>query len=80
MEKLDIFNIVYLNNTLIYIKNSDQSYIKAIYWVLDKFKKYSFFANFKKCWFYLDKIYFLKYIILLNKISIKTIKIENIKD
>ena len=33
--KLDIFVIVYLNNTLIYIKDPDKPHIEIICWVLD---------------------------------------------
>ena len=34
-EKLDVFVIAYLDNILIYIKNQGQSYVEAIYWILN---------------------------------------------
>ena len=51
-EKLDIFIIVYLDNTLSYTKNPDQPHVNAICWVLDQLWKHSFFANLKKCCFH----------------------------
>ena len=50
-EKFDIFSIMYLNDILIYIRNSDQEYIKAVWWILDILRKNSLFVNLKKCWF-----------------------------
>ena len=47
-EKLNIFVVVYLDNILIYTKDPRQLYIKAICWVLDQLRKYSFFVNLKK--------------------------------
>ena len=51
-EKLDIFVIIYLNNILIYTENFGQPHIEIVCWVLDQFRKHSFFANLKKCRFY----------------------------
>ena len=51
-EKLDIFVIIYLDDILIYIKDSGQPHVEAVHWVLDQLWKYSFFANLKKCHFY----------------------------
>ena len=48
-EKLDIFVIIFLDDILIYIKDSGQSYVEAIRWVLDQLWKHFFFANLKKC-------------------------------
>ena len=33
-KKLDIFNIIYLNDNFIYIDNDGDGYIIAIHWVL----------------------------------------------
>ena len=79
-KKLDIFVIIYLDNILIYIKNSKQPHIKIICWVLDQLWKYFFVANLKKYRFYQDKVCFLGYIILFNRISMKAKKIEVIKN
>lgn len=34
-EKLDVFVIVYLDNILIYIKESSQSHVETLSWVFD---------------------------------------------
>ena len=34
-EKLDVFVIVYLDDILIYTKNKDKEYVKAVWWVLE---------------------------------------------
>ena len=51
-EKLNIFVIVYLDNILIYTKDSGQPHVEAVCWVLDQLRKYSLFANLKKCCFH----------------------------
>ena len=48
-KKLNLFTIICLNNILIYIKGLSQPHIEAVYWILDNFQKYFFFANLKKC-------------------------------
>ena len=57
MEKLKVFMIVYLNDILIFIKDLGQSYVETIYWVLNQLRKYTFFLNLKKCYFYQDKVF-----------------------
>ena len=79
-EKLDIFVVVYLDNILIYTKDLEQLYIKAIRWVLDQLWKHSLFANLKKYWFHQDEVCFLGYMVLSKKISMKAEKIEIVKD
>ena len=64
VEKLNLFIIIYLNDNLIYIKDLNQSYVKALRYMLDIFQKHEFFDNLKKCQFYKDEIYFFSYIIL----------------
>ena len=51
-EKLDVFVIVYLNDILIYIKDTGQSHVEAVRWVLRELRKHDWFANLKKCRFY----------------------------
>ena len=79
-KKLDIFVVVYLNNILIYNKDSGQPYIKAIRWVLDQFPKHSLFANLKKCRFHQDEICFLKYVVLSKEISMEAKRIKVVKN
>ena len=79
-KKLNIFIIIYLNDILIYMKNLEQLYIEAVCWILNQLQKYFFFANLKKCQFYLDEVYFLEYIILMKRINMKVKQIEIIKN
>ena len=59
---LDIFVIIYLNNLFIYINDLGQSHINTVWWVFEKLRKNSLFANLKKCQFHKVKVRFLKYI------------------
>ena len=78
-EKLDIFVIVYLDDILIYTKDPGQPHIEAMRWVLDQLRKYSLFANLKKCCFHQDEVCFLGYVVSSKGISIKVKQIEVIK-
>ena len=51
-EKLDVFVIVYLDDILIYIKDPGQPHVEVVRSILDQLRKYSFFANLKKCRFH----------------------------
>ena len=78
-EKLDIFVIVYLDNILIYIKDPGQPYIEAVRWVLDQLRKYSLFANLKKCRFHQDEVRFLGYVVSSKGISMEAEQIEVVR-
>ena len=70
-EKLDIFIIVYLDDILIYTKDPSQPHVEAVHWVLDHLRKYSLFANIKKCCFHQNEICFLGYVVSSKGISIE---------
>ena len=70
-EKLDVFVIVNLDDILIYTKNASQAYINTICWVLNKLRKYGFFANFKKCCFHEDEVRFWGYVVLAQGVGIE---------
>ena len=55
-EKLDIFVIVYLDDIFIYIKDESKSHVQAVRWVLDQLRKFSLYANLKKCRFHQEEI------------------------
>ena len=78
-EKLDIFVIVYLDDIFIYTKDLEKNYIKAIWWVLEVFRKYGFYANSKKCRFHQDKVRFLGFVISTNGIRMEEKRINAIK-
>ena len=78
-EKFDIFVIIYLDDILIYTKDSGQPYVKVVCWVLNQLRKYLLFANLKKCHFHQDEIRFLGYIVSSKSISMKVEKIKVVK-
>ena len=79
-NKLNVFNIIYVDNIFIYIKNSNKTHIDIIWWVLDILQKYRYFVNLKKYWFYKNQVHFYGYIILVQKIKIKDNKIKIVKN
>ena len=48
-EKLDIFFIMYLDDILIYTKDDGDGHIATVQWVLKQLRKFSLYANLKKC-------------------------------
>ena len=78
-EKLDIFVIVYLDDILIYTKDPDQPHFEAVRWILDQLRKYSLFANLKKCRFHQDEVCFLGYVVSSKSISMEAKTIEVVR-
>ena len=78
-EKLDVFVIVYLDDILIYTEDPGQPHVDAVRWVLDQLRKYSLFANLKKCRFHQDEIRFLGYVVSSKGISMEAKRIEVVK-
>ena len=62
-EKLDIFVILYLDNILIYTNDDGDSHVAAVRWVLEQLRKFSLYANLKKCWFHQEEFWFLGYVV-----------------
>ena len=79
IEKLDVFVIVYLDNILIYTKDEGESHVQAVRWVLDQLRKFSLYANLKKCRFHQEEVWFLGYIVSLQDICIEDEKIKAVK-
>ena len=78
-EKLDIFVIVYLDDILIYIEDPGQPHVEAVRYVLDELRKYSLFANLKKCRFHWDEVRFLGYVVSSKGISMEAKRIEVVR-
>ena len=78
-EKLDIFVIVYLDDILIYTEDPGQPHVEAVRWVLDQLRKYSLFANLKKCRFYQDEVRFLGYVVSSKGINMEAEQIEVVR-
>ena len=78
-EKLDIFVIVYLDDILIYTEDDGDGHVAAVRWVLEQLRKFSLYANLKKCRFHQDEFRFLGYVVSLKSIRMKDDRIEAIK-
>ena len=78
-EKLDIFVIVYLDDILIYTEDPGQPHVEAVRWVLDQLRKYSLFANLKKCRFHQDEVRFLGYVVSSKGISMEVEQIKVVR-
>ena len=67
-EYLNVFCILYLNDILIYSNNkiTHKKYDRLIF---KKLRKLKLFANLKKCFFDLNEIDYLKYIINIKKLK-----------
>ena len=72
--------IVYLDDILIYTEDAGQAHVNAIRWVLNKLRKYGFFAHLKKCRFHKDEIRFLGYVVLAQGVKIEDEQIEVVKN
>ena len=57
-EKLDIFDIVYLDDILIYTNDDGDGHVAAIRWVLEQLRKFLLFANLNNCRFVRKKFSF----------------------
>ena len=79
-EKLDVFVIVYLDDILIYTKDTSQAHVNAVQWVLNKLRKHGFFAKLKKCRFHKDEVRFLGYVVLAQRVKMEDEKIEVVKN
>ena len=78
-EKLDIFVILYLDDILIYTDDDGDGHFAVVQWVLEQFRKFSLFANLKKCQFYQEEVWFLDYVMSLKGIRIEDKRIETVK-
>ena len=78
-EKLDIFVIVYLDDILIYTDDDGDGHVAAVRWVLEQLRKFSLFANLKKCRFHQEEIWFLGYVVSSKDIRMENKRIEAIK-
>ncbi|GJV94581.1 putative reverse transcriptase domain-containing protein [Tanacetum coccineum] len=76
---LDKFIIVFIHDTLIYLKNKQEheEHLKLIFELL---KKEELYAKFSKCEFWIPKVQFLGHVIDSQGIHVDPAKIESIKD
>ena len=68
--------MVYFDDILIFIKDQDQAYVNAVWWVLEELRKNRLFTSLKKCRFYKNKVRFLGYVVSAQEIRIEEKKIK----
>ena len=78
-EKLDIFVIVYLDDILIYTNDDRDRHVSAVWWVLEQLRKFSLFANLKKCWFHQEEVQFLGEVVSSKGIRMEDERIKAVK-
>ena len=78
-EKLDIFVIVYLDDILIYTDDDGDGHVSAVRWVLEQLRKFSLFANLKKCRFHQEEVRFLGYVVSSKGIRMEDERIKAVK-
>ena len=78
-KNLDVFVIVYLDDIFIYTKDQCKSHVQAVRWVLNQLRKFSLYANPKKCQFHQKDDQFLGYIVSLQGICMEDERIRAVK-
>ena len=77
-EYLNIFCIVYLDNILIY-SNDKKIHEKDVRLIFEKLSKFKIFGYLKKCFFDLNEIDDLEYLINTMKIKTNFVQVQVIK-
>jgi hypothetical protein len=79
MQEIDKFVVVFIDDTLIYSKNSED-HAKHLHVVLQKLRDHHFYAKFSKCEFWLDTMKFLGHTISSYGISVDPSKVQEVMD
>jgi hypothetical protein len=79
MQELDKFVVVFIDDILIYSKNSED-HVKHLHVVLQKLRDHHLYAKFSKCEFWLDTVKFLGHTISNNDIFIDPSKVQEMMD
>jgi hypothetical protein len=79
MQKLDKFVVVFIDDILIYSKNSED-HAKHLHVVLQRLRDHHLYAKFSKCEFCLDTIKFLGHTISSDDISVDPNKVQEVLD
>ena len=70
---------MYLDDIFIYTDDDGDGHITAVRWVLKQLRKFSLYANLKKCRFHQEKVWFLGYIVFSKGIRMEDKRIEVVR-
>jgi hypothetical protein len=79
MQELDKFVVVFIDDILIYSKNSED-HAKHLHVILQRLRDHHLYAKFSKCEFWLDTVKFLDHTISRDSISIDPSKVQEVMD
>jgi hypothetical protein len=79
MQELDKFIVVFIDDILIYSKNSED-HAKHLHIVLQKLRDHHLYAKFSKCEFWLHTVKFLGHTIFSDGISVDPSKVQEVMD
>jgi hypothetical protein len=79
MTELDKFVVVFIDDILIYSKNSED-HAKHLRIVLQKLRDHRLYAKFSKCEFWIDTVKFLGHTVSSNGISVDPSKVQEVMD
>ncbi|GKA54521.1 putative reverse transcriptase domain-containing protein [Tanacetum coccineum] len=77
---LDKFVIVFIDDILIYSKETSKKHAEHLKLILELLKKEQLYAKFSKCEFWIPKVQFLGHVIDSQGIHVDPAKIESVKD
>ena len=75
IERLNINIIIYLNNIVIYSKNS-KIHVDNVKWILNKLRTNQLFKFFDKCQWFIDMINFLNFVVTFHNINMQKFEID----
>ena len=70
---------MYLDDILIYTEDDGDGHVAAVRWVLEQLRKFSLYANLKKCRFHQDEVRFLGYVVSSKGIRMEDKRIKAVK-
>ena len=70
---------MYLDDILIYTDDDGDGHVAAVRWVLEQLRKFSLFANLKKCRFHQEEVRFLGYVVSSKGIRMEDERIKAVK-
>ena len=79
MHCIGRFVVVYFDDILVYSKNLNE-HINHLHCVLAILRKEKLYANLKKCFFCMDKIVFLSYLVSVKGIEVDKEKVKATKE